>query len=1416
MEIAPRSLAGLSLAEKRMLLAQLLQERANQPASEFPLSHGQRGLWFLDQMDRGSSAYNVCYPSRIRSPLDLDAFRRAVHTLVERHPSLRTTFEERNGEIFQRVHEDPPSPLELIDASAWSEETLHQRIDAEAHHPFDLERGPLVRMQLYRRAPDDHILLICVHHIVGDFWSLVILIEEMQALYPAECRGKPVELPPPAKHYRDFVHWQAELLAGPEGERLLAYWQRQLAGAPTVLDVPADRARPPVFRRRGGAAHWRVDTDLSRRLKELAAAEGVTLYSVLLAVFQVMLGRYTGQDDFLVGSPFAGRNRPGFEGVIGYFINMLPLRADLAGNPTFRELLGRVGATVLGALEHQDYPFALLVERMNVERDLSRTPLVQVTFILEKSHRSQQLGAWRFFLPPSGATLTLGELQVEQYYVDHHGSQSDLEMVFEEGDGTLEGMLRYNCDLFEPETAQRMAGHFLTLLESVVDDPGRPLSDLSYLTETETRLVLGEWNRTDQDYPQGVCLHHLFERQAARTPGAVALCGDTGSTTYRELDAWANRVAHRLRRLGVGPGSFVALCLERSPEMIAGILGTLKAGGAYVPIDPSTPVERMRLFLADTRSPVWLTQRGFAARLPSGDAAVVCLDEPETEAEPGDESHPPESGVRSDDLAYVIYTSGSTGRPKGVMVEHRAIVNTVMWRHDDLSIEPTDRVLYNLPYTFDPSLCIIFPTLEAGAVMVLAAPGEEYDPHRLLERVVRDGVTILEAPPAVLRLMLDDPLLATCRRLRWICCGGEAMPPDLPVRLLDQLDVTLYNLYGPTEAAVDSTCWVCSREDGRTPIPIGRPIANVRSYVLDASHRPVPPGVPGELYLGGMGLARGYLNDPATTADRFIPDPFGTLPGARLYRTGDRCRWLGNGALEFLGRLDHQVKVRGYRIELGEVEAVLMAHPAVREVAVATQAGPLGDTRLIAYVAAHHADSPPAADDLRRHLKDRLPDYMVPASFVLLPALPRTTGGKVDRRALPAPHQERPETGRPFVAARTPLEDSLAQLWRDVLRIERIGVHDHFFELGGNSIQGAVLINRIQEALGERVYVVALFDAPTIAGLAHHLGLACPDAVRRLYGPASLPRSDSGSDARDGSEPGSNARPGPSELLVRLQPEGTKTPWFMVHPPGGIVVCYQALAQRLGRERPFFGIRSRGLHGEEHLPGRMEDMAAEYVAAVQQVQPTGPYLLGGWSVGGLVALEMARQLRAQGERILLLALLDSTPPSSPDAPHGDDPSGREYGLDLSFEALAELGPDEQLPYLWQHALRLGLIESDVPVQVAQQVLNDLKRLFHNHMVLANRYVAQPYPGPITLFRPTEAPFSVDTPRDRGWGRLAADVAVHFVPGQHHSMVKDPHVQVLARVLNACVERAEDAERDREPQRAVGAPDSPDGLRQVTG
>ena len=1351
----------------------------------FPLAEGQRGLWVLHQIDPTGAACNIGFPCRIRSRLDLPAFRRVLQAIVDRHPSLRTTFEGRDGALLQRVHEADTVAFEVIDAASWTDEALRSRLEDEMHRPFDLERGPLVRVHLFTRAADDHAFLLTTHHLVGDYWSQVIVLDDLRAIYEAECRKTPAALPPPKGHYRDFVRWQANLLDSPEGERLGAYWERQLAGVAPGLDLPTDRPRPPLFTHRGADLPCRIGPDLTRGLKALAGREQVTLYTILLAAFQALLGRITRQDDLVVGSPFACRGRPEFDGVVGTFINMLPMRADLAGGPTFRALLRRTASTVLEALEHQDYPFPRLVERLGLGRDPSRTPLAQATFTMERAQRPSEAGTFRFFHAQEAGRREVGGLITEPYRVEPRTCQSDLELVLEEGDGTIEGVLRYNTDLFDAATIARMAGQLLAMLEGAAADPDRPVSGLPWMSGADRQRVVHDWNRTATGPRPDLLLHQLFERQAARTPDAVAIRADEVEVSYAELESWSNRIARRLRRGGVGPEVPVALCLERSPAMVAAILGVLKAGGAFVPLDPASPAGRLRAILDDTKAPIVLTAGGLPDRLPEAEFDTIDLDQPIDEPD-----GPIAGGAGPANLAYILFTSGSTGRPKGVMVEHRAIVNTVLWRQEAVPIRADDRVLLIVPHYFDPSICIIVPTLAAGATLVLAAPGEERDPTRLVDRVASDGVSVLQVPPSLLRLLVDRPGFGDCRALRWACTGGEPMPADLPPRLFGRLDVDLFNLYGPTEAAVDATWWPCPREGGENVVPIGRPIANARTYVLDSQNRPVPIGVPGELFIGGAGLARGYLGDPGLTAARFVADPFAGEPGARMYRTGDACRWRADGALEFLGRLDQQVKVRGYRIEMGEVEAALASAPGVLEAAVAVRDDPAGDRRLVAFLAADPEAGPPAVDRLRRHLKGRLPEYMIPSAFVPVAALPRTPTGKLDRRALPsASAVPLGRASRPFVAPGTPLEEALADHWREVLRLDRVGVDDDFFELGGSSIQAALLVNRLQDALGRPISTIALFEAPTVAALARDLG--DPDrpdpTIGHANGVATFPAALLVPLPTGGDLPGPNGA------------RSDRAPIFFVHPPGGVVVCYRPLAAHLGGDRPVLGIRARGLNGDLDLPVDLESMAAEYVEAIRSSRPEGPYHLAGWSLGGVVAFEMARQIRALGEEVGLLALLDTTVPIGRSQPGEDDLSGREYGLDLTLDQLAGLDPDAQLPYLWEHVRRLGLVDADTPLPLAQKLLDDLKRLFAHHVRLATAYEVRPYPGRIALFRPTEAPVAIEGPADRGWGRWADEVEVVQVPGHHHTMVKEPHACVLARQLRAYL-HASEAARDGQPTR----------------
>ena len=1061
--------------------------------AEYPLSHGQRALWSLQQLASKGVAYNVAHAVRIRTELDVPALRRAFQKLVDRHPALRTTFAAPHREPVQRVYKHTEVCFRVEDASTWSEAYLNDRLAEEIYRPFDLERGPLMRVNIFSLSPQEYLLLLMMHHIVTDMWSLALIMYEVSQFYREEVTGEPPTLKPLRAQYTDYVRWQAEMLAGPEGERLWAYWQKQLAGELPVLNLPTDRPRPPVQTDRGAAQSVRFSAELTQALKSLSKAHGATLYMTVLAAFQVLLHRYTGQEDILIGSPKAGRSRK-VARMVGYFINPVVLRADLSGNLTFSTFLRHVRQTVLDAFEHDAYPFPLLVERLQPARDPSRSPLVQVMFSWQKTTRlvnSQRMTS--FALGERGGGMKLGGLQLEAVALEQRVTPFDLTLLMAEADRELGAAVEYNVDLFDAATIRRMLGHLRTILESIVADPDQRISALPLLTEGERRQLLVEWNDTAADYPQGQCVHQLFEAQAERTPDAVAVVYEGEQLTYRELNRRANQLAHCLRKLGVGPEVLVGISVERSLEMVVGLLGILKAGGAYMPLDPTYPQERLAFMLEDTRVSVLLTQAHLVEQLPApritqyasrnthhATRKIIRLDADwETIAQESAENSI--SSVTPDNLAYVIYTSGSTGKPKGTLLQHRGLSNFASAYVQDLDIGPDSRVLQFASFSFDASLAEIFMALLAGATLCLVRRDTLIsvpDLHRLLrDRMISTAIL----PPSILSILPAEGLPP----LRTLVSAGEACSPDIVARWSSGR--RFFNAYGPTEATVGPT-WYLVRDTSEraTNVPIGRPIANTQVYLLDPYLQPVPIGVAGELHIGGVGLARGYLNRSELTAERFIPDPFSDEPGARLYKTGDLARYRPDGNIDFLGRTDHQVKVRGLRIELGEIEAVLEGHPVVRRAVALAREDTPGDKRLVAYVVPEGEDAPNVGE-LRGFLKERLPDYMVPSAFVTLEALPLTPNGKVDRQALPAPDGARPELEATYVVPQTGVERAIAAVWQEALNVEKVGIYDNFFDLGGHSLMMVMVHNRLQEMFDRDLSVVEMFRYPTISALAEYL-----------------------------------------------------------------------------------------------------------------------------------------------------------------------------------------------------------------------------------------------------------------------------------------------------------------------------------------
>ncbi|HEX8559858.1 MAG TPA: amino acid adenylation domain-containing protein [Pyrinomonadaceae bacterium] len=1079
---------------------------------EHPLSHGQQALWFLQKVSPESTAYHLSLAARVRGEVDAAALRRAFHSLAGRHPMLRSTFPARLGAPVRLVGERAEISFRAESAAGWSEEFLRAALRAEASKSFDLERGPLLRVGLFERSPRDYALLLSAHHIVVDFWSLAVLMRELGQLYEAETGGGAAPPAPRAAPYADHVRRQARMLAGAEGERLREFWRRRLAGELPTLDLPADRARPAVQTYRGASHSVRLGARLTEGLRRLGASREATLFMTLLAAFQVLLHRYTGEEDVLIGSPTAGRGSAQFADTVGYFVNPLVLRASVSGGKTFAEFLDETRASALEAFGHQDYPFDLLVKELQPERDPARPPLFQVMFAFQKTRRPDEEGLAAFALGEDGARVRLGPLLLESLALEQRAAQFDLSLTTAEtGDG-LAASFEYNTDLFDAPTVERMGEHFRALLEGAVADPSARLSELPMLSATERRRLLVEWNDTREEFGGPALVHELFERQAARAPDRVAVSSGRGDRSYRELNERANRIAHHLRARGVGPDVVVAVCVGRSFEMVAALLGVLKAGGCYVPLDPAYPEERLRLMLEDSGATLLLTERRFAGGLEGRAARLVLLDD-DAAGLAGESAADPPRAAAPENLAYVIYTSGSTGRPKGVMVTHGSLTNFVRAACAEYGVGPEDRVLQFASFSFDASAEEIFTSLASGATLVLRDGEAPAAPADFLRECRRKGLTVLDLPTAYwheLAAGVTAEEWAAVTRLRLVVIGGERALPERVARWRREVGarVRLVNTYGPTEATVvATTCDLTgdAEAQGATQAaPIGRPVRNAQAYILDGRLQPAPVGVRGELHLGGAGLARGYLGRPALTAERFVPHPFSAEPGARLYRTGDLARFLPDGRIEFLGRADEQVKVRGHRVEPGEIEAALRMHASVREAFAAAREEGAGQRRLVAYVVAARGRET-TAGELRSFLKGQLPEHMIPSSFVLLEALPLLPNGKVNRRALPAPGGERAGADEPYAEPRNASERALCDIWAEVLGLGRVGRADNFFELGGDSILSIQVVGRARHA-GLELSPSQIFEHPTPAELAAVARAAreAPEAREAAGGEAPL------------------------------------------------------------------------------------------------------------------------------------------------------------------------------------------------------------------------------------------------------------------------------------------------------------------------
>jgi amino acid adenylation domain-containing protein len=1038
-----------------------------------PLSFAQQRLWFMEQLEPDISLNNVARVLHLRGYLDQTALQESLKNIINRHDTLRTSIVVREGEAMQFVASRVPFSLAKVDLRDLTPERQESQIaliaEREATHSFELATPPLIRAVLLQQGEHEHVLVITLHHIVSDGWSMGILSRELTAFYRAALINAPADLPELPIQYSDYIHWQRDWMQADALTPLTDYWKKKLANS-TRLEVPSDRAQTQESDYKMAQCSLQLSSELSTRTRELGQSELCTPFMTLLACLNLLLHRYTGESDIVVGAPTSGRQgRDEVKDLIGFFVNTIPLRTDMSGNPSFRQLLKRVRTTAWKAYKHSALPFDKLVETVRPDRSSHRNPLFSVEINSLKS-------SWYEF--------ALDGLVVEECVRAKPLTGSALSLEIFQTKDHLKLDLGYQTALFDEWRIKNMLLHLQTLLEAIVAEPQTPIGELPLLTPAERHQILVQWNDTAADYPRDSCIHQLFEEQAARTPDAVALVFEDQQLSYGELNARANQLAHHLITLGVGPDVLVGICLERSLELIVGLLGILKAGGAYVPLDPSYPKERLAFMLADTAAPVLLTQQGLLEQLPPFAGNLVCLDLDWNIVATQPDSQPP-SHATAENLAYVIYTSGSTGRPKGVAIGHRALVNHMTWMQGRFPLAAKDRVLQKTSISGDASAWELFAAFFGGAQLYLAAPGIERSPQEVIETVRRQQITVLQVVPTMLAAMLDEEGLSRCTTLRYFYCGGEVLLPEVARRFRAQLSAELINLYGPTEATIDATYAVYLPESNQQTISIGRPISNAQIYIFDAAGAPVPVGVTGELYVGGAGLARGYLNRPELTAERFLPDPYSAVPGARMYRTGDQARYLADGNIEYLGRIDEQVKIRGFRIELGEIEAVLAEHASVRQAVVIAREDAPGDKRLVAYVVPTD-DSSVDIELLRGVLRERLPDYMRPSAYVVLERLPLTPNGKIDRKALPTPSRDTQATGS--ILPRNPLEEKVAEVWCELLHLDQVGVHDNFFELGGHSLLAARVVARLSNLLKIELPLRTFFETPTVAALAAEVG----------------------------------------------------------------------------------------------------------------------------------------------------------------------------------------------------------------------------------------------------------------------------------------------------------------------------------------
>ena len=1347
--------------QRRRQLAQLLREKARQSQTVYPASPAQRGVWFMQQMDPASHAYHLLFCARVLSPLDPDAAQGALGQLIDRHSMLRATFRSDGQQVEVVIQGAADPDFARIDAGEWSDEDLLLQVESTLRQPFDLQKGPLVRLRLFSRAETDHVFLLVVHHLVCDGASMGSLLEEFIECYQAALSGRAPVLTARTLDFPEFIRQQQERLAGPAGEKSKAYWLDKLAGEIPRLDLPTSHSFQEPVEVSSAIHFFEIDESLDRHLGKLAQSCGVTLFSLLLSIFQTLLMRLSGQEDIVIGIPMAGRTEPGYDGLVGHMVNLVPLRVDLSGEPSFRELTARTWTRLQGAIEHQEFPFSELVRLLRPNSRYDRYPFFRTCINILRPGPGDPTTCTA---TRGSQTMKWGPLKIAWFPVEALEEQYDLSLRIVEIGGRLYVKIQYDSMAFDAELISHFFRALVELMKSAIANPDLPITRLSILAPEDRERILVSWNDTSEDYPSDSALHEILAGQAAKTPDAIALVAGGTQLTYRELDQRANQLARYLRDQGIGRNDLVAVCADRSSELAIGLLATLKAGAAYLPVDPRYPADRVELMLQDSAARMILTTWNADEITRAAGAPRFCMDRDWRKLETL--SREPLPSINDPlDPAYVIYTSGSTGRPRGVQIAHRSLVNFLCSMREKPGIAATDILLSVTTFSFDIFALELFLPLMAGARVEMAGVNEIVDGRLLAQRLAACGATIMQATPVTWRMLLEagfrpsGPFKALC--------GGEALSPDLAAMLL-AAGMELWNMYGPTE----TTVWSCIErvhDAQHRTVSIGRPIANTQAYVLDAHLEPVAVGVIGQLYLGGDGLARGYLNRPELTAERFVPSPFASEPHHRLYQTGDLARFLPDGRLECVGRTDHQVKIRGFRIELEEIEITLRKQEGVQAAVVVAQEGPNGASRLIAFLTGQFAQGF-SSENLRQRLRSALPDYMVPSQFVLLPKLPLTPNGKIDRNALPLP-----AWGESAASAYAPpvndVQVDLAEIFAQVLKVQRVGANDSFFDLGGDSLTAVTLAAQIKEKFARTITLAALFHAPTVAELA---ALIQDEAER-------------------------------AELtLMTMRQTGSKTPLFYLPGANGSSLPFRKVVQHFPGDRPVYACNFPMVEEDPGILTSVRAYALDVLRRIREVCPSGPFNLLGYSFGGYVAFEIAHVLQEQGETLPYLGMIDTWGPGFPSR----NPMGRR--VKLHFAKLRGMKTRDRVDYFQRRlkkapeiarraALKLKLIPAPRPSAAPAPLAPTPQQNFDNMLEVAAaallKYNPRPLKSNLYFYRAQLAQddgpgLSFEDPYN-GWRKF---VTGHFevspIPCIHEKVFEAPAVNHLAFAVIAHLESAD--------------------------